>query len=323
VSAPGGGEAASSPASPPDDPFGWWPATIGAAAAQTPTGRSIVLEVPGLRPARAGQHVDVRLTADDGYQAVRSYSLSDVSSSDVSLSDVRASAGGAGRAPQIELTVEELPDGEVSPYLVSAAEVGDPVEVRGPIGGWFVWPPTEFDPDSAVHAVLPEPDGAPAPRRSPVQLIGGGSGIAPLVAMVRARAAGAGAADVAGVADAAAVVGDAAASGAAGAPPPMRLLCSVRTPADRWFEAELTALAEESAGAVQVDWVFTREAPAGATRASGRLTRDELLDLVLPASEHPLVYVCGTNSFVETVAGWLVAAGHDPTRVRTERFGGV
>ncbi|MBF4580848.1 oxidoreductase [Frigoribacterium sp. VKM Ac-2530] len=290
------------------------PATIVAAAGQTPTGRSIVLEVPGLRPARAGQHVDVRLTADDGYQAVRSYSLSDVTRSDVSLSDVRASPGGAGRAPQIELTVEELPDGEVSPYLVSAAEVGDPVEVRGPIGGWFVWPPTEFDPDSAVHAVLPEPDGAPAPGRSPVQLIGGGSGIAPLVAMVRARAAGAGAADA-----------DAAAPGAAGAagPPPMRLLCSVRTPADRWFGDELAALAEESAGEVRVDWVFTREAPAGSTRASGRLTRDELLDLVLPASAHPLVYVCGTNSFVETVAGWLVDAGHDPTRVRTERFGGV
>ncbi len=307
------------------------PATIVAAAGQTPTGRSIVLEVPGLRPARAGQHVDVRLTADDGYQAVRSYSLSDVTlsdvtSSDVSPSDVRASAGGAGRAPRIELTVEELPDGEVSPYLVSAAEVGDPVEVRGPIGGWFVWPPTEFDPDSAVHAVLPEPDGAPAPGRSPVQLIGGGSGIAPLVAMVRARAAGAGAADVAGVADAAAgdaAAGDAAAGDAAGAPPPMRLLCSVRTPADRWFGDELAALAEESAGEVRVGWVFTREAPAGATRASGRLTRDELLDLVLPASEHPLVYVCGTNSFVETVAGWLVDAGHDPTRVRTERFGGV
>ena len=316
MSSPDGGVPASSPESLPADPFRWMPATIVAAAGQTPTGRSIVLEVPGLRPARAGQHVDVRLTADDGYQAVRSYSLSDVTLSDVSSSavspsDVRASAGGAGRAPQIELTVEELPDGEVSPYLVSAAEVGDPVEVRGPIGGWFVWPPTEFDPDSAVHAVLPEPDGAPAPGRSPVQLIGGGSGVAPLVAMVRARAAGAGAADV-----------DAAAPGAAG-PPPMRLLCSVRTPADRWFGDELAALAEESAGEVRVDWVFTREAPAGSTRASGRLTRDELLDLVLPAAEHPLVYVCGTNSFVETVAGWLVAAGHDPTRVRTERFGGV
>ncbi|WP_371741058.1 FAD-binding oxidoreductase [Frigoribacterium sp. CFBP 13729] len=314
------GAPASSSASLPADPFRWMPATIVAAAGQTPTGRSIVLEVPGLRPARAGQHVDVRLTADDGYQAVRSYSLSDVtlsdvSSSDVSLSDVRASAGGAGRAPQIELTVEELPDGEVSPYLVSAAEVGDPVEVRGPIGGWFVWPPTEFDPDSAVHAVLPEPDGAPAPGRSPVQLVGGGSGVAPLVAMVRARAAGAGA----GAADAAA----AGAAGSLGGPPPMRLLCSVRTPTDRWFGDELAALAEESAGEVRVDWVFTREAPAGATRASGRLTRDELLDLVLPASAHPLVYVCGTNSFVETVAGWLVDAGHDPTRVRTERFGGV
>ena len=313
MSSPDDGVAASSPVSPPGDPFRWLPATIVAATGQTPTGRSIVLEVPGLRPARAGQHVDVRLTADDGYQAVRSYSLSDVSSSDASLSDVRASAGGAVRAPQIELTVEELPDGEVSPYLVSAAEVGDPVEVRGPIGGWFVWPPTEFDPESAVHAVLPEPDGAPAPGRSPVQLIGGGSGIAPLVAMVRARAAGAAAHEV--------VAG--AADDAAGAPPPMRLLCSVRTPADRWFEAELTALAEESAGEVRVDWVFTREAPAGSTRASGRLSRDELLELVLPASAHPLVYVCGTNSFVETVAGWLVDAGHDPTRVRTERFGGV
>jgi len=304
VSSSGGGEAASSPGVQPGDPFRWLPATIVAAAGQTPTGRSIVLEVPGLRPARAGQHVDVRLTADDGYQAVRSYSLS----------DVRASAGGAGRAPQIELTVEELPDGEVSPYLVSFAEVGDPVEVRGPIGGWFVWPPTEFDPDSAVHAVLPEPDGAPAPGRSAVQLIGGGSGIAPLVAMVRARAAGA----AAGAPAAGDAPGD-----EAGPPPRMRLLCSVRTPADRWFGDELAALADESSGAVQVDWVFTREAPAGATRASGRLTRDELLDLVLPASAHPLVYVCGTNSFVETVAGWLVDAGHDPTRVRTERFGGV
>jgi ferredoxin-NADP reductase len=302
------------------------PATIAAVTPQTPTGRSIVLEVPGLRPAKAGQHLDVRLTADDGYQAVRSYSLSDVSSSDtsssyaslpdVSLSGVRSSTGGAGRVPQVELTVEELPDGEVSPYLVSFAEVGDPVEVRGPIGGWFVWPPTEFDPDSAVHAVLPEPDGAPAPGRSPVQLIGGGAGIAPLVAMVRARARAAAAAP----ADAAGVAGSA---GAAAGPPPMRLLGSVRTPADRWFDAELAALAEESAGEVRVDWVFTREAPAGATRASGRLTRDELLALALPASEHPLVYVCGTNSFVETVAGWLVDAGHDPTRVRTERFGGV
>jgi ferredoxin-NADP reductase len=280
------------------DPFRWLPATIAAVAPQTPTGRSVVLDVPGLRPARAGQHVDLRLTADDGYQAVRSYSLS----------DVRASAGGAGRVPQVELTVEELPDGEVSPWLVGSAEVGDPVEVRGPIGGWFVWPPTEFDPDSAVHAVLPEPEGAPPPGRSPVQLIGGGSGIAPLVAVLRARAAGAaGAVGGVGGADA----------------PPMRLLGSVRTPADRWFDAELTALAAESAGEVRVDWVHTREAPAGSTRASGRLTRDELLALALPASDHPLVYVCGTNSFVESVAGWLVDAGHDPTRVRTERFGGV
>nr|WP_166760789.1 oxidoreductase [Frigoribacterium faeni] len=297
------------------------PATVSGETRQTPTGRSIVLDVPGLRPARAGQHVDLRLTADDGYQAVRSYSLSDVRASAGGAGRLPggATAGGAGRVPQIELTVEELPDGEVSPYLVSYAEIGDPVEVRGPIGGWFVWPPTEFDPDSAVHAVLPEPDGAPAPSRSPVQLVGGGSGIAPLVAMVRARAAGAAGAGVAG----AGAAGGGGAAAAVALAPPMRLLCSVRTPADRWFDAELAALAADPDDGLRVDWVHTREAPAGSTRASGRLTRDELLDLVLPAADHPLVYVCGTNSFVETVAGWLVDAGHDPTRVRTERFGGV
>lgn len=284
---------------PAGDPYAWLPATIVSSVAQTPRARSLTLAVPGLRPARAGQHVDLRLTADDGYTAVRSYSLSDVRASDGARG-----AGGAGPVPQIEVTVERLDDGEVSPYLVDAAEPGDPIEVRGPIGGWFVWPPTEFEPESAVHAVLPEPEGATPPTSAPVQLIGGGSGVAPLMAMVRARGRDA---------------------------PPMRLLASVRDPGSRWYVAELDEAARASSDhdatgprvPLVVDWVFSRTAPEGHGRQAGRLTRDELERLVLPASEHPLVYVCGANSFVAVVAGWLVELGHAPTRVRTERFGGV
>ncbi|WP_371740422.1 oxidoreductase [Frigoribacterium sp. VKM Ac-2860] len=287
---------------PEGDPYAWLPATIVSSVAQTSRARSLTLAVPGLRPARAGQHVDLRLTADDGYTAVRSYSLSDVRAS--GGPDGGRGAGGAGPVPQIEVTVERLDDGEVSPYLVDAAEPGDPIEVRGPIGGWFVWPPTEFEPDSAVHAVLPEPEGATPPTAAPVQLIGGGSGVAPLMAMVRARGRDA---------------------------PPMRLLASVRDPGSRWYVGELdeavrASSAREETGPrvpLVVDWVFSRTAPEGHARPVGRLTRDELERLVLPASEHPLVYVCGANSFVAVVAGWLVELGHAPTRVRTERFGGV
>jgi ferredoxin-NADP reductase len=340
-------------ADPAGDPFAWLPATIVSSVAQTSRARSLTLAVPGLRPARAGQHVDLRLTADDGYTAVRSYSLSDVRASGVfgvsgvsgvsdgggrgagPAVDGARGAGGAGPVPQIEVTVERLDDGEVSPYLVDAAEPGDPIEVRGPIGGWFVWPPTEFEPESAVHAVLPEPEGAAPPTSAPVQLIGGGSGVAPLMAMVRARGRDA---------------------------PPMRLLASVRDPGSRWYVAELDEAARASSGhdaaampdqaaaldaegasgtaaapgaapdalggagrsaPLAVDWAFSRTAPEGHDRQAGRLTRDELERLVLPASEHPLVYVCGANSFVAVVAGWLVELGHAPTRVRTERFGGV
>jgi ferredoxin-NADP reductase len=305
------------------EPFAWLPATIVSTTEQTDRARSLTLAVPGLRPARAGQHVDLRLTADDGYTAVRSYSLSDVRP-DAGPVGVRSGAGagarpgagaesrgGAGGATRIEVTVERLADGEVSPYLVDDAEPGDPVEVRGPIGGWFVWPPTEFEPDSAVHAVLPEPEGATPLRAAPVQLIAGGSGVAPLMAMVRSRGRDA---------------------------PPFRLLASVRDPQSRWYVEELDEAVRASSGlaggdgsgaavrassGLVLDWVYSRVAPAGSTRAAGRLTRDELERLVLPASEHPLVYVCGANSFVEAVAGWLVELGHASTRVRTERFGGL
>jgi len=298
----GAGEAGVAGLDPAGDPYAWLPATIVSSVARTSRARSLTLAVPGLRPARAGQHVDLRLTAEDGYTAVRSYSLSDVRAS--GGPDGVRGAGGAGPVPQIEVTVERLDDGEVSPYLVDAAEPGDPIEVRGPIGGWFVWPPTEFDPESAVHAVLPEPEGAAPPTSAPVQLVGGGSGVAPLMAMVRARGRDA---------------------------PPMRLLASVRDPGSRWFVAELDEAARASSGRdatgprapLVVDWVYSRTAPEGHDRRAGRLTRDELERLVLPASEHPLVYVCGANSFVAVVAGWLVELGHAPTRVRTERFGGV
>ena len=264
----------------------WLPASLAATGPLSGSGRTLRLLVPGLREAAAGQHVDVRLTADDGYQAVRSYSLS----------DVRASAGGAGRVPEIELAVERLDDGEVSPYLVDAMEVGDPIEVRGPIGGWFRWPPTRFEPGSAVQAVMPDPLGAAPVDAAPVQLIAGGSGVAPLVSMLRVR-------------------------GALAEGPEFRLLHSVRDPASRWFADELDGYA--AAGVAEVTTFFTRAAPEGGGRASGRLTERELLDAALPAERHPVVYVCGTNGFVARVAEWLVAAGHDPTRVRTERFGGL
>jgi len=263
----------------------WLPATLAAAAPLSGSGRLLRLRVPGLREAVAGQHVDVRLTADDGYRAVRSYSLS----------DVRASAGGAGHVPEVELAVERLDDGEVSPYLVDEMEVGDPVEVRGPIGGWFRWPPTRFGAGSSVQAVMPDPAGAAPVDASPVQLVAGGSGVAPLVSMLRVRAT--------------------LAYG-----PEFRLLHSVRDPGSRWFAAELDGYA--ASGVAEVTTLFTRRSPAGEGRASGRLTERELLDVALPADRHPVVYVCGTNGFVARVAEWLVAAGHDPTRVRTERFGG-
>ena len=286
----------------------WLPATLVGAEPLSPTGRALRLRVPGMLPAVAGQHVDVRLTAPDGYRATRSYSLSDVRRSVPGRGPGGGGSGeggpgehgsggvGSGEDPEVELAVEELADGEVSPYLVRDMEPGDPVEVRGPIGGWFRWPPTRFAEDSAVGAVMPDPEGAAPVDASPVQLIGGGSGVAPLVSMLRVRA---------GLVDG----------------PSFRLLHSVRDPASRWFGDELDAYAAE--GVAEVTTVLTRASPAGATRASGRLTRDELLAAAVPADRHPVVYVCGSNGFVARVAEWLVGAGHDPTRVRTERFGGL
>jgi ferredoxin-NADP reductase len=239
-------------------------ADVVAAHEETATARTIRLRIPGLTGHLAGQHVDIRLTAPDGYQAVRSYSI--------------ASASGAGGlAPdELELTVEELPDGEVSPYLVHGLAVGDQLEVRGPVGGWFVWRTGDA---------------------GPVQLIAGGSGVVPLMSMAREHAA-------------------------AGSMAPFQLLYSARTPMSVYYRDELMALGEGTAP-LRVDYVYTRQAPPDWPVATGRLTADALGSLVLPAAESPTFYLCGSTPFVEAVSGWLVDAGHDPNRIRTERYGGI
>ena len=235
----------------------WLRARVTEVRRATPHGRVLSLQVDRWPGNLAGQHVDVRLTAEDGYQAVRSYSL--------------ASSGGGD---VLELAVDEVPDGEVSPYLVEDVRPGDELEVRGPIGAYFVWTPEQ-----------PEP----------VQLIAGGSGIVPLLAMAREHARSASTA-------------------------PMRLLYAVRSADDAFYSAELDGLAD---AALTVDWAYSRTAPAGFPRPAGRVDAATIAAGTLPVSLQPSVYVCGPTGFVETVADLLVAAGHSPDRIRTERFGGA
>jgi ferredoxin-NADP reductase len=221
---------------------------------ETPTARTLVLDVPGWPGHLAGQHVDVRLTAEDGYSAQRSYSLAAAPDGD-----------------RVELTVQNVPDGEVSPYLTGVFSVGDPVEIRGPVGGWFVWRPD--DP-------------------APVTLVAGGAGVAPLMAMVRARRA-------------------------AGSRVPFRLVYSVRTPGERWYAGEL----RRPDPGVEVFPLYTRAAPDGWPRPPGRLLKGDLAGWGWPPEFDPACFVCGPTGFVESAADLLVALGHDPRRIRTERFG--
>ena len=221
---------------------------------ETPTVRTLVLDVPGWPGHRAGQHVDVRLTAEDGYQAERSYSL----------------ASAPGDAPA--LTVERLEDGEVSPYFVDEVVAGDRFELRGPIGGYFVW----------------DPDGSP----DPLLLVAGGSGVAPLMAMLRHRAE-------------------------VGSDVPAKLLYSSRTLEDVIYREELNRVGAE------VALTLTREQPPGWTGYARRVDAEMLREVSFPAEQSPRVFVCGPTSFVEAVADALVALGHRPGRIRTERFGGA
>jgi len=221
---------------------------------ETPRVRTLELSVPGWADHLAGQHLDVRLTAEDGYQAQRSYSI--------------ASAPGETLA----LTVERLDDGEVSPYLVDEAREGDGFEVRGPIGGYFVWEPD--DP-------------------TPVLLVGGGSGVVPLMAMARSRAR----------------AGDAA---------PMRLLYSSRSLEDVIYRDELEALPGDGFDVVHT---LTREQPAGWTGYSRRVDPELLAEVAWPVEDEPKVFVCGSTRFVDAAADGLVGLGYDPRWIRTERFG--
>jgi ferredoxin-NADP reductase len=231
----------------------WQVATVAEVRPETPRTKTLVLDLPEWEGHRAGQHVDVRLTAEDGYQAQRSYSI--------------ASASEEG---SLELLVERIDDGEVSPYLTGEARPGDVFEVRGPIGGYFVWDP--------------HPDGE-------VLLVGGGSGIVPLMAMARQRAA-----DGDGV--------------------PTRLLFSARSWDDVIYRDELMRLAGDG---LDVAYTLTREQPDDWTGYSRRVDR-ELLAEVAP-EQLGLAFVCGPTPFVETVAQALVDLGHEPSRVKTERFG--
>jgi ferredoxin-NADP reductase len=172
------------------------------------------------------------------------------------------------------VTVERFADGEVSPYLVDVIEVGDAVEVRGPVGGWLVWRP-DADPQ-------------------PVQLIAGGSGIAPLMSMLRTRQA-------------------------SGSTVPFRLLYGVTDPDRAYYGEELAAIV--AAGGVTVDLRYSRRVPEGSALQARRLGRDDLAELVLPPAEDPSIFVCGPTGFVEAVSDALLALGYQEHRIRTERFG--
>jgi ferredoxin-NADP reductase len=220
--------------------------------------RSIFIQVPGWPGHRAGQHVDVRLTAEDGYQAQRSYSIS-------SPPEERE---------RLALTVERIAEGEVSPYLVDELRVGDRLELRGPIGGYFVW-----DADTT----------------DPLLLVAGGSGICPLMAMLRHRAARS------------SVVAT-------------RLLYSSRSLEDVIYRDELDRLAAAGDG-LQVLLALTRAQPPNWTGFSRRVDVQILREVAWPADANQLAFLCGPTPFVESVARSLVALGHDPTRIKTERFG--
>ena len=234
----------------------WRVGTLVSLRDETAAARTLVFRVQDWPGHLAGQHVDVRLTAPDGYSTQRSYSIASAVDGEL-----------------VELTIERLPDGEVSPYLAKVLSVGDQIELRGPIGGWFVW-----DPEAG----------------SPTLLIGGGSGVVPLMAMVRARQG-------------------------LGSTTPFRLLYSVRDPASVLYGQELDRLRSDPL--LEVHYAYTRSTPPGFARPPGRIDASFLADFGFGASLAPAVFVCGPTGFVETIADLLVAAGHDPQRVKTERFG--
>ena len=224
---------------------------------ETPRTKSLFLGIPGWEGHKAGQHVDVRLTAPDGYRAQRSYSIAS-----------------APEQERVELVVEALDDGEVSPYLTGELRAGDSLELRGPIGGWFTWETT---------------DGGP------LLLVGGGSGVAPLMAIIRHRAA-------------------------VGSEVPCRLLYSSRSFEEIIYREELENLASRD-GSLEVIHTLTRSRPESWSGYHRRIDAEMLEEVGWSPEESPLVFVCGPTPLVEAVGTALVELGHDPARVKTERFG--
>ncbi len=236
----------------------WQLGEVVATQAETARAKSITLSVPNWIGHRAGQHVDVRLTAEDGYQAERSYSISSPPE----------------EQPRVTLTVERLDDGEVSPYLVDELRVGDKLELRGPIGGYFVWE---------------------ASMGGPLLLVAGGSGMVPLMAMLRHRAA-------------------------VGSTIVARLLYSSRSYEDVIYRDELDRLVRNTT-MLEVVHTLTRVQPPGWTGYQRRVDTEMLREVAWPSDQRPLTFICGPTPFVESAAASLVRLGHEPGRIKTERFG--
>jgi DMSO/TMAO reductase YedYZ molybdopterin-dependent catalytic subunit/ferredoxin-NADP reductase len=245
----------------------WQVATVLAVRDETASARTLVLDVPAWTGHLPGQHVDVRLRNADGYTAQRSYSIASapepwpepewpVIESSVLESSV------------VELTVQRIADGEVSPYLAEIARPGDQFEICGPIGGGFTWDPEE--------------------SHDPLLLIAGGSGIVPVMAMIRANEK-----------------------------VPARLIYSVRTPADIIYAGELSERSVDSP--LEVTYRFTRSAPPGFS--AGRINADLLAAVGFPPEDNPSIYICGPVAFVESASSFLIAVGHPASAIKTERFG--
>lgn len=236
----------------------WLVATVSGLHDETEAAKSIAFEVQGWPGHLAGQHIDLRLTAEDGYVAQRSFSL----------------ASPAGASTSIEITVQRVKDGEVSPFLLDELRVGDQIELRGPIGGYFTW--------------------APSSNR-PLMLIGGGSGVVPLMSILRTRRV-------------------------AGSAVQARLLYSSRSVDQILYRAELDEIGA-TAGGPEIVHTLTRGAPPGWAGEQGRVDEAMLARQSIGANDEPDIFVCGPTPFVESVADHLLSLGHAEANIRTERFG--
>ncbi|HVG33222.1 MAG TPA: ferredoxin reductase [Pyrinomonadaceae bacterium] len=239
----------------------WQPGTVVEIRQETPKAKSLILELPDWSTHLAGQHVDVRLTAEDGYQAQRSYSIAS-----------------PPEDKRLMLTVDRIEGGEVSPYLVDELRVGDRIELRGPIGGYFVWDARDKKNDG-----------------SPLFLVAGGSGIAPLMAMLRHRAN-------------------------SGNTLPTKLLYSSRSYEDIIYREELDRLSANDPS-LRVIHTLTRRRPPSWPGYERRIDLAMLSDTAWPRAEKPLAFTCGPTALVETVADYLLELGYEPGRIKTERFG--